>query len=76
MTSPDMRSEQRGVIEFRVAEIVNPIDIHRRLISVYGYETLDITSVRCRMLRIKGSESHYFRSGSTPTASNGDRRDT
>ena len=35
-----MRHKQRGVIEFLTAENVPLIDIHRRLTSVYGEESV------------------------------------
>ncbi|KAL4092295.1 hypothetical protein QTP88_026820 [Uroleucon formosanum] len=48
--------KQRAVIEFLVAENVKPVDIHRRLLAVYGNQTLDVSSVRRLALRVKGSE--------------------
>ena len=57
MTTPlDVRFKQRAVIEFFVAENVKPVDIHRRLLAVYGNQTLDVSSVRRWVLRVKGSE--------------------
>ncbi|KAL4149271.1 hypothetical protein QTP88_003252 [Uroleucon formosanum] len=57
MTAPsDVRFKQRAVIEFLVAENVKPVDIHRRLLAVYGNQTLDVSSVRSLALRVKGSE--------------------
>ncbi|CAI6357430.1 unnamed protein product [Macrosiphum euphorbiae] len=57
MTAPsDVRFKQRAVIEFLVAENVKPFDIHRRLLAVYGNQTLDVSSVRRWALRVKGSE--------------------
>lgn len=39
-----MRFKQPAIIEFPVAENVEPVDIRRRLLCVYGNETLDIGS--------------------------------
>lgn len=48
MASQDVRFKHRAVIEFLVAENVKlkPINIHRRLLVVYGNQTLDVSSVR------------------------------
>ena len=45
---PDMevRMKQRRVIEFLHAEKIAPNDIHRRLLNVYGYQTVDVSAVR------------------------------
>jgi len=51
--SPDVRFKQRAVIEFLVAENVKPVDIHTRLLVVYRNETLDVSSVRHWVLRVK-----------------------
>jgi hypothetical protein len=57
MTAPsDVRFKQRVVIEFLVTENVKTVDIHRRLLVVYGNQTLDVSSVRRWALRVKGSE--------------------
>lgn len=43
--SSDVWFKQRAVIEFPVAENVKPIDIHRRLLVIYGNKTFDVNSV-------------------------------
>jgi len=48
----DTRFKQRAVIEF----LVNSVDIHRRWLVVYGTDILDVSSVRCWVLRVKDSE--------------------
>lgn len=48
--------DQRTIIEYLVTENVKPFDIRRRLLLVYGNETLDISCVRRWVLRIEGSE--------------------
>lgn len=45
MASSDVRFKQRAVTEFIVAENVKHVVNHRRLLSVYDNETLDIRSV-------------------------------
>lgn len=55
MTAPsDGRFRQRAVIEFLVAENVKPADIYRRLLAVYGHQTLDVSSVHRWALQVKG----------------------
>jgi len=39
--------KQRAVIEFLTAEKVPPIEIHRRMIAVYGEQRVDVSTVRC-----------------------------
>jgi len=51
---PDVRFKQRAVIEFLVTENVKSVDIHRCLLVVYENETLDVSSVRRWVLRVKG----------------------
>jgi len=46
----------RPVIELLVTKNVKPIDIRKRLLVVYGNETIDVRPVRRRVLRVKGSE--------------------
>ena len=41
----DVRTRQRVVIEFLTAEGSRPIEIHRRLRSVYGEDAVDVSSV-------------------------------
>jgi len=43
--SPDVRFKQRAIIKFLVAENVKPVDVHRRLLVVYGNETLDVSAL-------------------------------
>jgi hypothetical protein len=42
----EVRTKQRYVIEFLTAEQIAPIDIHRRLLKVYGDDTVDVSTVR------------------------------
>jgi len=47
MTVPsDMWLKQRAVIESLIVENVKPVDIYRRLHTVYGNQTLYISSIR------------------------------
>ncbi|XP_014773414.1 uncharacterized protein LOC106871457 [Octopus bimaculoides] len=46
----ELRSKQRAVIEFLVAEGDNPVNIHRRLQHVFEDNTLDYSNV-CRFNR-------------------------
>ena len=48
--------KQRAVIEFLVAEGCEPIEIHRRLLNVFGNETVDVSTVRRWVLRAKNSD--------------------
>jgi len=57
MTAPsDVRFKQCVVIKFLVSENVKTVDSHRRLLAVYGNQTLDVSSVRRWALRVKGFE--------------------
>jgi len=40
----EVRRKQRCVIEFFHAEIIAPNDIHRRLLNVYGDQTVDVST--------------------------------
>ena len=42
----EVRMKQRCVIEFLHAEKIAPNDIHRRLLNVYGDQTVDVSTVR------------------------------
>jgi len=42
----EVRMKQRCVIEFLHAEKIAPNDIHRRLLNVYGDQTVDVNTVR------------------------------
>ncbi|XP_065596385.1 high mobility group protein HMG-I/HMG-Y isoform X2 [Cyrtonyx montezumae] len=42
----EVRMKQWCVIEFLHAEKIEPIDIHRRLLNVYGDQTVDVSTVR------------------------------
>jgi len=42
----EVRMKERRVIEFLHAEKIAPNDIHRRLLNVYGYQTVDVSTVR------------------------------
>ena len=42
----DVRFKQRAVIELLTAEKVPPIEIHRRMQTVYGDQSVDVGRVR------------------------------
>ena len=42
----DIRFKQRAVIEFLTTEGAAPIDIYRRMVAVYGDQTVDVSTVR------------------------------
>mgnify|MGYP003415101186 FL=1 len=73
--------KQRAVIEFLVAEGCEPIEIHRRLLNVFGNETVDVSTVRRWVLRAKNSDrgklniSDADRSGRPVTVSTDENRD-
>jgi hypothetical protein len=48
----DVCTKQRYIIEFLTAELIEPTDIHRRLLMVYGVDTVDVSTVRRWVLRI------------------------
>ena len=55
--SGTIRYKQRVVIEFLTAENIPPIEIHRRLIAVYGEESVvDVSTVRRWARRSSDSE--------------------
>jgi transposase len=67
----DVRTRQRAVIEFLTAEGSSPIEIHRRLRSVYGEDAIDVSSVRHWVRRFKSGEKDIGdrpRSGRPATA--------
>ncbi|XP_033608726.1 protein GVQW3-like [Cryptotermes secundus] len=41
-----VRTKQICVIEFLTAEQISPIDIHRRLLKVYGDDTVNVSTLR------------------------------
>jgi transposase len=51
----DVRFEQRAVIEFLTAEKVPPIEIHRRMQTVYD-QGVDVSTVRRWVRRFKDGE--------------------
>jgi hypothetical protein len=52
----DFRTGQRAAIEFPTAEGSSPIEIHRRLRSVYGDDGIDVSSFRRWVRRFKSGE--------------------
>jgi len=42
----EVRMKQRCVTEFLHAQKIAPNDIHRRLLNVYGDQTVDVSTVR------------------------------
>jgi len=78
----DVRFKQRPVIEFlTVGKKVPPIEIHRRMQSVYGDQCVDVSTVRHWVRRFKDGElgqadlSDKTRSGRLVTASDQLHRD-
>ena len=68
-----VRTKQRCVIEFLHAEKIAPIDIHRRLLKVYGNQTVDVSTVRRWVIRFSRGDNHVNdkpRSGRPCTAVN------
>jgi len=49
--------KQRCVIEFLHVEKITPNDIHRRLLNVYGDQTVDVSTVRRWVERFSSGES-------------------
>jgi hypothetical protein len=43
----DTRMKQMVVIEFLTGQKINPIEIYKRLNSVYGEHTVNVSRVRC-----------------------------
>jgi transposase len=74
----DVRSRQRVVIEFLTAEGSSPIKIHRRLRSVFGEDTIDVSSVRSWVRHFKSGEydnGDRPRSGRPATAATMENKD-
>jgi len=42
----DVRFKQHAVIEFLTMEKVPPIEIHRRMQTIYGEQCVDVSTVR------------------------------
>jgi len=53
----DVRMKQRCVIELLHAEKIAPNDIHRRLLNVYGDQTVDVSTVRRWVARFSSGDS-------------------
>jgi hypothetical protein len=53
----EVRTKQRCVIEFLHAEKIAPIEIHRRLLNVYGDQTVDVSTVRRWVLHFSSGDS-------------------
>jgi hypothetical protein len=53
----EVRMKQRCVIEFLHAEKIAPNDIHRRLLNVYGDQTVDVSTVRRWVARFSSGDS-------------------
>ena len=69
----DVHQKQGFVIEFLSAEKVQPIDIHKRLVNVYGIETVDVSTVGRRFCRFQSGNRDVIdkpRSGRPSTATN------
>ena len=52
----DVRQKQICVIEFLKAEKLQPIDIYKRLVNVYGGKTIDISTVRKWVCRFQSGD--------------------
>ena len=52
----DVRLKQRAVIEFLTTEKVPPIEIHRQMQAIYGDQCVDVSTVRCWVMRFKDGE--------------------
>ena len=52
----DVRFKQLAVIEFLTTEKFPPIEIHRRMQSVYGDQCVDVSTVRRWVRRFKDGE--------------------
>jgi hypothetical protein len=53
----EVRTKQRGVIEFVHAERIAPVDIHRCLLNVCGDQTVDVSIVRRWVVRFSSGDS-------------------
>jgi hypothetical protein len=53
----EVRMKQMCVIEFLHAEKIAPNDIHRRLLNVYGDQTVDTRTVRRWVARFSSGDS-------------------
>jgi len=53
----EVHMKQRCVIEFLHAENIAPNDIHRRLLNVYGDQTVDISTVKRWVARFSSGDS-------------------
>jgi len=53
----EVRMKQRCVIEFLRAEIIAPNDIHRRLLNVYGDQTVGVNAVSRWVVRFSSGDS-------------------
>ena len=53
----EVRMKQRCIIEFLHAEKIAPNDIHRRLLNVYGDQTVDVSTVRRWVVRFSSGDS-------------------
>ena len=52
----DVWFKQRAVVEFLTAEKVPPIEIHRRMQTVYNGQCVDVRTVRRCLRRFKDGE--------------------
>jgi hypothetical protein len=52
----DVQFKKRTVIVFLNVEKVPPIKIHRRMKAVYGDQCVDVSTVRCWVMRFKDGE--------------------
>ena len=63
----DVRFKQRAVIEFLTAEKFPPVEIHRRMQTVYGDQCVDVRTVRrwVRRLKRKSAVRKWFQKQNT-----------
>jgi hypothetical protein len=57
----DSKQKQRAVIEFLTNEVCRLSDIHRRLLNVYGDDTIDRSNVHRWMKKFKEGETSIWR---------------
>jgi hypothetical protein len=53
----EMRTKLRCVTEFLNAAKITPVEIQRRLLNVYGDQTVDVSTVRRWMMRFSNGVS-------------------
>ena len=67
----EVRMKQRCVTEFLHAEKIAPNDIHRRLLNVYGDQTVDVSTVGRWVTRFGSGDSDVKEQATVRTAMHG-----